>query len=64
MSIKLACLNARDLRDRAKAARLLRYLLSFGRDVAVIEVMHFCEADAGVLSSDCVIDLSCGEQWE
>lgn len=64
MSIKLAWLNARGLRDRANPARLLRYLLSFGGDVAVIEVMHFREADASVLSSDFVIYSSYGEQWD
>ena len=56
MSIKLASLNARGLRDLGKTARLLRDLLSFGVDVATIQETHFvCEADSRVLSNDFVV---------
>lgn len=37
MANKLACLNARGLRDRSKATRLLRDLLSFDLDVVAMQ---------------------------
>lgn len=59
----LACLNARGLRDWGKTSRLLRDLMSFGMDVAAIEVMQFvCEADACVLSSEFVVYSGYGGQ--
>lgn len=39
--MKIASLNVKGLRDRRKAARLRRDLLSFGVDVAAIEETHF-----------------------
>lgn len=56
MFIKLACLNARGLKDQNKATRLLCDLLSFGVDVVAIEETHFvCDVDACVLSSNFVV---------
>lgn len=46
MSIKLSCLNPRELRDWGKAARLLYDISSFGVNVAAIEMYYICEADA------------------
>lgn len=55
MSLKIAGLNARGLRDRSKAVRLLRDLLSFSVDVAAIQEKHFtCVVDARVLSIEYV----------
>lgn len=63
MSIMLACLNARGLRDWDKAARLFRDLLSFGVDVTTIEETQFvCETDACVLSSEFVVHSGYGDQ--
>lgn len=47
MSTKMACLNAKSLRDWLKTARLLRDLLSFGVDVAAIEETHFVKLMLG-----------------
>lgn len=56
MTIKLASLNVRGLRDRSKAVGLLCDLLSFGVDVAVIQETNFvCDVDAHVLSSNFVV---------
>lgn len=41
MSIKLACLNVKVLRDRGKIVHLLRDLLSFRVNVAAIQKTHF-----------------------
>lgn len=43
-------MNARSLRNRGHAARLLRDLLSFGVDVAAVH--DGCDVDIRVLSSD------------
>lgn len=49
MAIKLACLNARGLKDRSKAAQLL-HELSFGVDVSVSQETYFvCDIDGLVL---------------
>lgn len=56
MSIKLANLNVRSLRDRRKVAHMLRDLLSFGVDLAAIQWTHFvCDVDASVLPNDFVV---------
>lgn len=55
MSIKLASLNTRDLRDRGKAIGRLRDLGLVGVSAAAIPETHFlCNVDARVLSSDFV----------
>lgn len=41
MAIKVACLNARGLRDQSKVAHLFRDFQSFGVDVAAIQVTLF-----------------------
>lgn len=47
MFINITTLNARDLRDRCTAARLLCDLISFVVDVAVIqETLLVCEFEA------------------
>lgn len=53
---KLACLNAKGLRDQSKAVRLLRELLSPGVDLTAIQETHFiCDVDARVQPSDFVV---------
>lgn len=55
MSIKLASQNAKGLRNRSKAPRLLCELLPFGVDVVAIEQIRFvCSVDACVLSNNFV----------
>lgn len=41
MSINLACVNARVLRDKVKVSRLIRDLFSLGVDVVAIQKTHF-----------------------
>lgn len=49
MSINLASVNARGLRDKGKASHLICYLLSLSVDVVAIQKTHFvCNIDAGV----------------
>lgn len=46
----------RGLRERSKAARLLRDLLSFGVDVVAIQETRFvCDVDASVVSNEIVV---------
>lgn len=54
MILKIASLNAKDLRDGSKAACLHRDLLSFGLDVVTIQET-LCEVDARVLSNGYVV---------
>lgn len=44
MSIKLASLNARDLRDQGKVARLLHDCLSFEMDAVTIQETHIAKS--------------------
>ena len=63
MSLNLASLNARGMRDRSHASRVLRDLLSLNVDVAAIEETHFvCEADERVLSGDYVVFSAYGDR--
>ena len=50
MTLNLASLNVRGLRDSSKCARLLDELRSLGVDVAAVQETHFnCGADCRVL---------------
>ena len=53
MTLNLASLNVRGLRDTSKCARLLAELRHLGVDVAAVQETHFtCSADCWVLESD------------
>ena len=53
MTLNLASLNVRGLRDSSKCTRLLAELKNLGVDVAAVQETHFtCGADCRVLESD------------
>lgn len=53
MSIKLAGLNVKGLRDRSNCARLIFDLRSFGVDVVEIQETHFVwNVDSSLLSNN------------
>ena len=53
MTLNLATLNVRGLRDPGKCTRLLGELKTLGVDVAAVQETHFtCGADYRVLESD------------
>ena len=53
MTLNLATLNVRGLRDSRKCARLLGELNNLSVDVAAVQETHFtCSADCGVLESN------------
>ena len=53
MTLNLASLNVKGLRDSSKCTRLLSELRSIGEDVAAVQETHFnCSADCRVLESD------------
>ena len=56
MTLYLASLNVRGLRDSSKCTRLLGELKTFGVDVAAVQDTHFtCGADCRVLESDFIV---------
>lgn len=56
MAIKLACLNARPLRDLDMTFHLLLGLFIFGVGVSGIHESHFvCDIEGSVLPSDCCL---------
>ena len=53
MTLNLASLNVRELRDSSKCTRLLGELKNLGVDVAAVQETHFtCSANRRVLESD------------
>ena len=53
MTLNLASLNVRGLRDSSKCTRLLGELKNLGVDVAAVQETHFtCSADCRVLEGD------------
>ena len=53
MTLNIASLNVRGLRDSSKCTRLLGELKKFGVDVTAVQETHFtCSADCRVLESD------------
>ena len=53
MTLNLASLNVRGLRDSSKCTRLLAELKNLGVDVAAVQETHFtCGADCRLLESD------------
>ena len=56
MTLNIASLNVRGLRDRSKCARLLGELSNIWVNVAAVQETHFtCAADCRVLESDFVV---------
>ena len=63
MDLFLASLNARGLRDRGRASRVLRDLLNLKADVVALQETHFvCQADERVLADDYVVFSAYGDR--
>ena len=63
MALFLASLNARGLRDRSHAVRVLRDLLHLKADVITLQETHFvCQADERVLTDDFVVYSAYGDR--
>jgi len=63
MSLNLSSLNARGLRDRGRASRVLGDLLNLKVDVAALQETHFvCQADERVLTDDYFVFSAYGDR--
>ena len=63
LTLNLASLNARGMRDRGRASRVLRDLVHLKADVISLQETHFvCAADERVLKDDFVVYSAYGDR--